>query len=451
MFACITTSANEQSTYSIGKLATPNVHSLVAFVMIDVEVITVRNTIRFIHCADLHLDSPFKGLRHIPTKLLEEIQLSTYRAFQRLIDTAIDRNVDFVLIVGDVFDGEQQSMRAHITLKTGFEKLARHNIQVYLSYGNHDFLESHTLPRNYPENVHIFNSSNVTHFPFIKDNQKLANIYGFSYAKREVLVNKVPEYKPTEDESIFHIGTLHGSLGNEKNSEDHAVYAPFQLTELKQSKMDYWALGHIHKREEISHEPPIIYPGNTQGRSRKESGEKGCYFVSLSENQSEFTFLPLQEIRYENEILDMSPVENIYELADVVDRLVERAGDRYGKVFLSLILKNKKEDWSMDRIQELIDITNEKYTDQKNWVYIYKIHHQQEKKGSMEQPGNKFLVELMKQIHNGDERALEELWLHTEGSKWLERPAEEELATIRGEAEELLRNMLQERTGRHAN
>ena len=88
--------------------------------MIDVEVITMRKTIRFIHCADLHLDSPFKGLRHIPTKLLEEIQLSTYRVFQRLIDTAIERKVDFILIVGDIFDGEQQSMRAHITLKNGF-------------------------------------------------------------------------------------------------------------------------------------------------------------------------------------------------------------------------------------------------------------------------------------------------------------------------------------------
>ena len=418
--------------------------------MIDVEVITMRKTIRFIHCADLHLDSPFKGLRHIPTNLLEEIQLSTYRVFQRLIDTAIERKVDFILIVGDIFDGEQQSMRAHITLKNGFEKLAKHDIDVFLSYGNHDYLESHTLPRNYPDNVHIFESNEVTHFSFIKGNEKLANIYGFSYTKREVLTNKVTEYQRTE-EDIFHIGTLHGSLGNEKNRDGHDVYAPFQLTELKESKMDYWALGHIHKREELSHEPPIIYPGNTQGRSRKESGQKGCYEVTLSAHHSEYTFLPLQEIRYENEVLDIADLENIYELADAVDKLAEKTVNKYGKVFLSLSLKNKKNDWDMGRIQELIDITNERFIDEKNWVYIYRVAHLQEVKNHEIQPGNTFLVELMEQVQAGDEQSMEELWLHPEGSKWLERLSEEELETMREEAEELLWNMLQEGTGRNAN
>lgn len=403
----------------------------------------MKQSIRFLHCADLHLDSPFKGLSHVSPKLFEEIQLSTYRAFQRMVDTAIEQQVDFVLMVGDIFDGEQQSMRAHMTLKKGFEELAKHDIDVYLSYGNHDYLNSHTLPRNFSDNVHVFDSEKVTYFPYIKDNQKLANIYGFSYRNREVMENKVSEYQRTDEENIFHIATLHGSYGNEKE-DGHAVYAPFQLTELKECRMDYWALGHIHKRSEISKEPPIIYPGNIQGRSRKETGEKGCYIVSLADNQSEFSFIPLQEIRFENISIDGRNLDHIYALSEAVDELVEQTKNKYGKVFLSLELHHMADERGSERIQEMIDLTNEKFSEESLWAYIFQIKIHRKNNHRLSQLNSKFLMELSHQLQNGDERRLLELWKHQEGSKWLDRLSNEEMNRIREEAEELLQNMLLE-------
>lgn len=403
----------------------------------------LKQSIRFLHCADLHLDSPFKGLSHVSPRLFEEIQLSTYRAFQRMVDTAIEQQVDFVLMVGDIFDGEQQSMRAHMTLKKGFEELAKRDIDVYLSYGNHDYLNSHTLPRNFSDNVHVFDSEKVTYFPYIKDNQKLANIYGFSYRNREVMENKVSEYQRTDEENIFHIATLHGSYGNEKEDR-HAVYAPFQLTELKECRMDYWALGHIHKRSEISKEPPIIYPGNIQGRSRKETGEKGCYIVSLADNQSEFSFIPLQEIRFENISIDGRNLDHIYALSEAVDELVEQTKNKYGKVFLSLELHHMADEWGSERIQEMIDLTNEKFSEESLWAYIFQIKIHRKNNHRLSQLNSKFLMELSHQLQNGDERRLLELWKHQEGSKWLDRLSNEEMNRIREEAEELLQNMLLE-------
>ena len=406
-------------------------------------MIVLKQPIRFLHCADLRLDSAFKGLSHVSPKIFKEIQHSTYRAFQRIVDTAIEQNVDFVLLVGDIFDGEQQSMKAHMSLKKGFEQLAKHNIDVYLSYGNHDYLNSHTLPRNYSENVHVFDSEKVTYFPYVKDNQKLANIYGFSYQNREVVENKVSEYRRTDEEGVYHIATLHGSYGNEKE-DGHAFYAPFQLTELKECRMDYWALGHIHKRAEISKEPPIIYPGNIQGRSRKETGEKGCYLVSLTENQAELSFIPLQEIRFEDITIDGGELDHMYALSEAVDELVEQTKNRYGKVFLTLELNDIAYEWERERIQELIDLTNERFSEDSIWAYIYQIKVHRVNNQPISQLNSTFLMELSQQLQDGDENMLSELWKHQGGSKWLEKLSEEEMNTIREEAEELLKNMLQE-------
>src|SRR5690625_6351761 len=121
----------------------------------------LNNTISFIHAADLHLDSPFQGLTFLPESLFEKVRQSTFNAFNRLIQTAINKKVDFILLVGDLFDNEKQSLKAQVYLRKAFEKLDQHGIDVYLSYGNHDYMNGNKHRITYPKNVHIFPNDTV--------------------------------------------------------------------------------------------------------------------------------------------------------------------------------------------------------------------------------------------------------------------------------------------------
>lgn len=131
------------------------------------------SAVTFIHAADLHLDSLFKGLRHVPANIFKEIQESTFTALNHLVDEAINNNVDFVLLAGDLYDHESQSLKAQIRLRRAFERLAEQNIDVFLSYGNHDFMKGDSFDVEYPDNVHIFSEERVTCIPFYKTVKQL--------------------------------------------------------------------------------------------------------------------------------------------------------------------------------------------------------------------------------------------------------------------------------------
>src|SRR5699024_12842832 len=134
--------------------------------------------IKFIHAADLHLDSPFIGLSDLDEELFENIKESTFTALNNLIEEAIKHQVDFVLIVGDLFDNSEQSLKAKIKLKEAFEKLNTYDIKVYLSYGNHDLTQSNLYTVVYPNNVYIYPVKQVTYIIHYQNNKPLANIYG---------------------------------------------------------------------------------------------------------------------------------------------------------------------------------------------------------------------------------------------------------------------------------
>src|SRR5690625_2555889 len=271
--------------------------------------------ISFIHAADLHLDSPFGGLAHTPDTIFEDIRESTFKAFGKLVDTAIDKKVDFVLLAGDLFDNEKQSLKAQIQLRRGFEKLEQHHIHVYLSYGNHDYIKGNTHPVTYPDNVFIFPGEGISHFTFEKNGEKLAAISGFSYDSRAVTINKADEFSIHNNETPFHIAMLHGSV---ESNTDHDTYAPFQISQLPEKGFHYWALGHIHQRQTLLTDPPVVYPGNIQGRNRKETGEKGCYHVVMTENDVFMDFISLQAIQFLSFEIDVSTTKEIHQLEKII-------------------------------------------------------------------------------------------------------------------------------------
>lgn len=396
--------------------------------------------ISFIHAADLHLDSPFKGLSHIPESIFQEVKDSTFEALDRLVQIAIEKQVDFILLVGDLFDNESQSLKAQVRLRTAFEELQRHHINVYISYGNHDFIHGNRHPVTYPENVFVFPSENVTHFTYQKNDEIKAAIYGFSYENRSVTINKSPEYETVAGNIPYHIAMLHGSL---YSHPEHDVYAPFHLSDLTWKDFDYWALGHIHKREIIKEDPPVVYPGNIQGRNRHETGNKGCYHVALSGEETTMTFMPLQSISFNQRHVAISECDELHQLESVMTQMVTDDKNNTGKELLHLTLTGtpqQLQDWASS-LDDVILLVNETTTNHTDWKYIFRYSVLQTYHDDLHKlaQGEHFIGELLRHVDDlAIQPYLTELYQHKQAKKYLESMSREEEKDVKQKAKKLL-------------
>lgn len=397
--------------------------------------------ISFIHAADLHLDSPFQGLAQTPKQIFQNIQESTFVALEKLVRVAIQKEVDFVLLVGDLFDNERQSLKAQIRLRKAFEELRNYNISVYLSYGNHDHVNGNIHPVTYPDNVFIFPDENVRQFIYKRNGEALATIHGFSYENRSVTKKKVNEYKVNDHHIPFHIATLHGSL---QNNQEHHTYAPFQISELINKDFDYWALGHIHQRQILKKEPFIVYPGNTQGRNRKERGKKGCYYVKLSNIESEISFIPLQAIEFISLQIDISTCQEVHQVeTKIQQRLKALQTDHIPKLIDLQMFSNHEEhqNWETnDYFDEIIEIVNESsfYLDHWNYIYQYSFILEQNDIYELHE-GDHFIGELTTHFKNTSiQPLLKELFNHRQGRKFLDHLTDNEEDFIKTKAQQLL-------------
>lgn len=249
---------------------------------------------KFIHCADAHLDSPFLGLKQIDPSIGAQLYQAPFTAFERMIDRAIADEVAFILIAGDTFDSQNQNLKVQWFLKNQFERLQVAGIQVYLIYGNHDYLNETTAQLTYPENVHIFGPKPEV-MRYISTEGLKVDITGFSYDQRHITEDLIPEYPSRNGDADLAIGLLHGGL---KNAGD-LNYAPFTLDELVQKGYDYWALGHIHHRQVFQRRPSIVYAGNLQGRNIDESGVKGFYEINYQYNDLATEFIPVAPFQWQ--------------------------------------------------------------------------------------------------------------------------------------------------------
>lgn len=402
--------------------------------------------ISFIHAADLHLDSPFKGLTNTPEHIFQEIQESTFVALERLVSAAIQKQVDFVLIVGDLFDNEKQSLKAQIRLRRAFEELNDHHINVYVSYGNHDHLNGNKYPVTYPDNVFIFPTETVSQFTYEKEGKSIASIYGFSYENRAVIANKTKEYQITDDKIPFHIAMLHGSV---QSNTDHDMYAPFQIGELSEIPFDYWALGHIHQREVLKENPTIVYPGNTQGRNRKEIGEKGCYHIVLSATGTAMSFIPLQALEFTPLIVDVSTCEEIHQVEKEIQTIIKDQPEPTTPQLIDLTLVSNNENlikWKSEAfLEDIIDLVNETGIYQSNWYYIFRhvIKVDQILVDSDLSKGDHFIGELTRDFEDiSIYPFITDLFHHKQGRKHLNTLTKEDESLIKKEAQQLLINEL---------
>ncbi|WP_096155257.1 MULTISPECIES: metallophosphoesterase family protein [Bacillus] len=397
--------------------------------------------IRFIHAADLHLDSPFIGLHTLPQPILQRIRHSTFQAFQTIIDNAIKYNIDFLLIAGDLFDGENRSLFAQAKLREGFQRLEEQDIPVYIIHGNHDPVLKDTKTFRYPNNVHIF-STTVETKPFYKNGTQIANIYGFSYPTKHVTSNMTSFYNKENNDVPYHIGMLHGNLDG---NTDHDPYAPFTMNELLEKDFHYWALGHIHKRQILHERPSIVYPGNIQGRHKKERGEKGIYLVELQQESETLSFIQTSNVLWDTITFNITTLASMDEIINNLKKLIEelRCKEKGLLIQLELVGQNQlhHELQNAQVLEDLLFLLNEKEESTFDFVYVYdillKTSNVINKKELEEVP---FYRDFFHVVERTDDVqvALSSLYHHNEARKVLQKLTEKELEEVKREAEQLL-------------
>lgn len=231
---------------------------------------------RFIHAADIHLDSPLTGLSAYGDAPVEMLRNATREAFTNLVSEAIEQQVDFMVIAGDLYDGTWKDHNTGIYFCAEMGRLRKAGIPVYLLFGNHDAESEMTKKLQWPDNVFAFDSRRPQTF-FI-DHLKVA-LHGHSFRDRETIENLVTGY-PAPVQRMFNIGVLHTAL---EGNAAHATYAPCSLDELHAKGYHYWALGHVHEYQVWQGAATIVFPGNLQGRHIRETGARGAVLVTADE------------------------------------------------------------------------------------------------------------------------------------------------------------------------
>jgi exonuclease SbcD len=277
---------------------------------------------QFIHAADIHLDSPLKGLAHFDGAPVERIRSATRDAFRNLIQLALDERVAFVLIAGDLWDCDWPDAGPGLFFISQAARLDKAGIPIFLVKGNHDAQSQLTSAiRNWPKNVTMFAHRKPK---TVWLEQWNVAIHGQSYAQQHVMEDLSLRY-PVPIPGAFNIGMLHTSL-----EDGGTEYAPACLEKLLAQGYDYWALGHIHDRRDLSRDGVHIeYPGNLQGRSIRETGPKGCTLVTVADDHSVATrFEPLDVVRWQELEIQAGETEVETTVRNALTRTISDNGGR---------------------------------------------------------------------------------------------------------------------------
>jgi len=264
---------------------------------------------KFIHAADLHLDSPLAGIARrgsVPEPVLNNC---TRRALAAMVDLALAEDVAFVVIAGDVFDADWRDYSTGLYFAEQMRRLAR---PCFLVRGNHDALSEITRSLQPPPNVAEFSSRTAE--TIVRDDLGVA-LHGRSFPRRAVTEDISASYPPPVT-GMLNIGVLHTSC---EDPGEHETYAPCRLPALAVKGYDYWALGHIHARRELATAPWIVFPGNLQGRHARETGAKGCTLVEVEEWRiARVEHRPVDVLRWAVAEADVAGARSLAEVAERV-------------------------------------------------------------------------------------------------------------------------------------
>jgi len=289
--------------------------------------------VRFVHAADLHLDAPFVGLREADEEVSARLREATFRAYDRVIDLCLKERVDFAVFAGDVFNSQDRSLRAQVRFLGGLSRLAQNGIPALVAHGNHDPLSGWSPALEWPGLAHRF-ADQVESVPIVQQAETVCRVHGVSFPRRDVLVNLARSFRREAGDAPLAVGVLHTSVGTHP---EHAPYAPCSVDDLRAAGFDYWALGHIHARQEVRRaDPCVVYSGNTQGLNPNEPGVRGCYVVTLEQHaEPRVEFRPTSVVEWRRGVLSIADLPDEQALIGAAERLIESvAADTQAELIL---------------------------------------------------------------------------------------------------------------------
>ena len=330
--------------------------------------------LKFVHAADLHLDSPFRGIRdEAPEHVAATLHRATFDAYDNIIDLCIRERVDALLVAGDIYDGADRSLRAQLRFVDGLMRLEQAGIRSFICHGNHDPLDGWEARLALPSGCARFGPE-VSGVPVFADEPGRAVVHGISYPTREVRDNLTARFGEALPAGGFNLGLLHANVGG---NTDHDSYAPCSVDDLVATGIDYWALGHVHTRQVLRGErPTIAYPGNPQGRNPRETGERGVYLAEVDDlGAVALGFRPVDVVRWGTVEVGIAGLETEQDMLDAIDYAVERfAESSEGRPVvyrLSLTGRGALHGWLRrpGTLPELLERTNESRSNGPGWMW----------------------------------------------------------------------------------
>ena len=277
---------------------------------------------RFVHAADLHLDSPFHGLVDLAPHIAGVLQQATFDAYDAIIDLCIERDADALLVAGDVFDSADRSLKAQLRFVDGLQRLSDAGIRAFICHGNHDPLDGWEATIPFPGNVHRFGAE-LECVALDSGDPSSPIVCSVSYPTRDVRQSLLSLF-PAPEHGRITVGLMHANVGVDTG---HESYAPCSLEDLEATAYDYWALGHVHTRRVLRRgAPTIVYPGNPQGRHPNERGARGVYLAEVSDGRSvSLEFVPVDIVRWERIDFPITDIEDDGALLNSLEQAVEDA------------------------------------------------------------------------------------------------------------------------------
>jgi DNA repair exonuclease SbcCD nuclease subunit len=284
----------------------------------------------FVHAADLHLDTPFRGLHEIAPEIAVALREASLDAFDAIVDLSIERAAAFLLIAGDVYDGAERGLRAQLRFRDGLARLDAAGIPSFVVHGNHDPVATGwSAVSSWPDRVTIFSSDHAEVREILSDGVRIATVQGISYATAATTENLALRLHRPEGDGL-HIGLLHCNVQGVADEYDN--YSPCTIEDLRNTGLDYLALGHIHQRRVLNGEngigPWIVYAGNSQARSprKTEQEPKGAVVVHVAQGSVDhLEFVPCDSVRYVEIDVPIEDIEDLAELGDALEATVTDA------------------------------------------------------------------------------------------------------------------------------
>jgi len=270
----------------------------------------------FMHAADVHLGRPFSGLSRSSEDLGKLFRDAAYRAWDRIVNAAVDRKVDFVTLGGDVFDGPNPPIRARMAFKDGIDLLYQADIPVFLVLGNHDPLSDFPDTLRSLPGLHLFGPVPEGIECSCPEFDRAVTIYGVSFERISVKENLVRKFQRDPRDEIA-VGLVHANVAGIPGHDD---YAPCSMDDLRAGGMDVWLLGHVHANSVLSDDPPVIYAGTSQGSHINESGPRGCYLVTVNaKGEADAEFISTAPVRWQKVDVDITGLSGEEEILDAVE------------------------------------------------------------------------------------------------------------------------------------